>query len=210
MTELVCFSDEMLDVLREVTNIGMGAAGNSLAEALGEFVTLQVPTVRLAQGFKLHEAIPHLVDHARFSHLVRQGFFNELHGESFLLFNDQSFQMLVEVLGYCTSDAQKIGLQKEMLLDFGNTINSACLQSFSEQLGFDISLSPPNLLFFDKKTSDISDTIFFSKALEWPQCLILDIQLQMECKNFSCEILILFDPDSLLKIHKTIKKLLGS
>lgn len=210
MNDTVQFTDEILDVLREVTNIGMGMAGNNLAEALGQFVTLQVPTVRLTQGIELYDTITPLLEQKQPINLVRQGFFNELQGESILIFNNQSFHTLVEVLGYRAGDAQNSGLQKEMLLDLGNSINSACLQGFSDQLGFDIHLSSPNLSAFDKNTSDVSNAIFCSKALDWPQCLLLDIQFHMKSKDFSCEILILFDPDSLRKIHKAILGLLGS
>ena len=210
MNESIFFSDEILDVLREVTNIGMGKAGNNLAEAFGEFVTLQVPTVQLIQGIKLYDAILPLTRDSEAINIVRQGFFNELHGECILIFNNQSFQVLIDVLGYSHADGQKVAYQKEMLLDFANSLNSACLQSFSEQLGFNIELSKPGLAAFDQKITDISNALFSSKALDWPQCLMLDILFQMKSKAFSCEVLILFDPLSLQKIYKTIQGILGA
>src|SRR5204863_8175761 len=76
-------SGEKLDALQELVNIGMGAAGAALANALGAFVELAVPAVDVTD----RQRVATLLENGSWGNnqdveAVRQRFYGALMGES--------------------------------------------------------------------------------------------------------------------------------
>ena len=115
---------EKLDALQELVNMGMGAAGAALAQALGTFVELVVPAV----DFTNRRNVATLLDTGAWAkqevEAIRQPFFGAFAGESMMIFDEQVHAELADLPGYLIASGHKATTaeQQEMLLDVRHQI----------------------------------------------------------------------------------------
>ena len=95
----VGLTPEKLDALQELVNMGMGSAGAALAQALGVFVELAVPSV----DFTDRRNVATLLDRGQWAkeevEAIRQPFFGAFTGESMMIFNEQVQSELADLPG---------------------------------------------------------------------------------------------------------------
>lgn len=178
------------DALREVSNVAMGRAAALLAEELGVFVQLPIPTVDLFEASELHMA---LADANRGDCLsaVCQGFIGEaIAGEALLLFHDSEIADIRRLLGLRPGDETGTS---EMLLDLASILIGACLAGIAEQLDIRFSQGHPQLLGQHAQTID--ELIQFNRA-RWRQTLAVEISYGLEGHAVHFDLLLLFTEDS--------------
>ncbi|WP_068829229.1 response regulator [Pseudomonas sp. BMS12] len=178
------------DALREVSNVAMGRAAALLAEELGVFVQLPIPTVDLFEASELHMA---LADANRGDCLsaVCQGFIGEaIAGEALLLFHDSEIADIRHLLGLRPGDDTGTS---EMLLDLASILIGACLAGIAEQIDVRFSQGHPQLLGEHAQTID--ELIQFNRA-RWRQTLAVEISYGLEGHAVHFDLLLLFTEDS--------------
>ena len=210
MSDAVQFTPEEIDVLREVTNVGMGRAGVSLSEVFEERVTLRVPGVTLMTVADMVHRFDAL-DYPTRLNLVRQSFNGGIVGESLVVFKADAFRHLVDFMGYSRQDAEQQGLQREMLLELSNSLNSACLAGLADQLGIHIELATPSVAGFMQQCQTSADLL---SSQQWltelqGQVLVLNVEFVISEKGFYCENVFLIHADSLVALQQRIRQLLS-
>lgn len=94
MAKVVDIPEDELDLLRELFNIGMARAADSLAMTIGKQVLLQVPTLKVMKLYKMS----HLVkDLEHYSLVVESDLKGDLQGRFFLLLQAPHVQELSRI-----------------------------------------------------------------------------------------------------------------
>ncbi len=135
------FTDERMEVLTELVNIGIGRAGASLSEMVERRVQLQVPRLNMVDGEYLLESIADLDQN--FS-MVEQRFRGEFNGVAALMFRvDSASSMVCLLMGEEAPDADELEAEKESILtEVGNVLINGIMGSmsnvFKERLHYDV------------------------------------------------------------------------
>src|SRR5207249_3053325 len=109
-------SPDEREALQEIANVGMGQAGASIAQLLGEFVRLSIPRVLVLPA---HEACSLLANAGAGGCVsaVRQGFHGDLRGEAIAIYAEKGWNELADLMGYEAGDCPT---ESEILLDVSN------------------------------------------------------------------------------------------
>jgi chemotaxis protein CheC len=199
-------SADKLDALQELVNIGMGAAGASLAQALGAFVELAVPGVDLTD----RRNVASLLDTAAWSEqeveAVRQPFFGAFTGESMMLFDGQVHAQLAGLPGYPAEAAANPSAtaHQEVLLDLANVVIGACVNGIAEPLQEIVSFAPPTRL----GTRDEVRSFLSREAVAWQQGLVVNVDFKLESRSFLSRVLVFLPERSLCRIDEALTRLL--
>jgi chemotaxis protein CheC len=194
-------SAEKRDALQELVNIGMGAAGAALANALGAFVELAVPGLDMTD----RQGIATLVDGAwarQEVEAVRQQFFGAFTGESLMVFDGHSHSRLSELLGY--GPASGPAERQEAVLDLANVVIGACVNGIAEPFHEVVSFAAPSRL---GSRSDVR--AFLSRdTVALAQGLVVNVDFKLEADSFRSRVLVFLPEHSILKIDQAITRLL--
>jgi chemotaxis protein CheC len=196
---------EKLDALQELVNMGMGAAGAALAEALGTFVELVVPGV----DFTDRRSVASLLDTGSWANqeleAVRQPFFGAFTGESMMIFEDQVHARLADLPGYApASGAATTAEQVEVVLDLANVVIGACVNGIAEPLQENVSFGAPARVGGRAEVR----AYLSQEAAAWHQGLIVNVDFKLEARRFLSRVLIFWPEQSLHRIDQAVTKLL--
>jgi chemotaxis protein CheY-P-specific phosphatase CheC len=183
---------EQLDAYREMANVAMGQAGESLAKLLGEFIDLPIPNVNLITSTELHMAIADIQRNDSVS-AVSQGFISAgINGEALVIFNDSNFANMVNLLNY-TDDKTSHALELEALMDVSNILIGACLRALSEQLHSVFSHNHPIIL---GRHCDLDDILRTNTGRQ-EDMLAIEIAYSINSQNIHFDLLLLFPGKSI-------------
>tara|TARA_R110000868_G_scaffold50722_3_gene161676 strand:- start:1320 stop:2336 length:1017 start_codon:yes stop_codon:yes gene_type:complete len=193
--------DDSLDAYREMANIAMGQAGESLAKILGEFINLPIPNVNLITNNELHMAITDIKGNERVS-AVSKGFIGSgINGEALVIFSESNFANIVKLLKYDKSENGDT-LELEALMDISNILIGACLNALSEQLHVTFSHNHPIIL---GRHCDLDD-ILKSNIKKQDKILAIEIAYSIQTQNIHFDLLLLFPNQAIdLILHKLVK-----
>lgn len=182
---------DILDVYQEIANVAMGRAGDLLARLLNAFVQLPVPNVRLLEGSDLHMALQAIEANETVS-AVCQGFIGGgIAGEALLTFTESSFGDIAELMLYEGKIDDAIEL--ELLMDVSSILIGACLTGIANQLDVNFSSGHPMVLGRHVKI----DNLLACNASRWKRIMAIEMGYQIENRNISCDLMLLFSEDSL-------------
>ena len=185
----ISFSEDQLDALQELANLGMGRTANALGQLLELEVIMNVPRVELVsvpelmKQIKERMALPDSV-------ATRQAFSDGLDGEALLIFETRP-----ELAGTMTEP-----LDDEQMLEVTNIMAGAFLGSLLEPLGADLYFSPPSLVEAALRTGEANPT--------WEAALVLNIEMGTHGHLDNCKLMLVFPEHSLEKIRLAVDKLL--
>ena len=197
------FGPEKWDALQELVNLGMGAAGASLAAALGSFVELKVPRLELvARGHVLDAFDAGPWKDLEFS-AVRQVFFGGLMGETLMLFQGINCARVAELLGH--ADLGATG-EEEVTLDLANAVIGACLNGIAEPLGEVLSFSPPALLGQRAAVKKVLS----QDVATWNQVLLVDVDFRLEDRRLESRVLMFLSEPTLARVDVAVTRFLAA
>lgn len=191
--------EDQLDAYREMVNVAMGQAGESLAQLLGTFIDLPIPNVNLLASNELSMAIAE-INHNECVSAVSKGFVGSgIRGEALVIFNDTNTQSMVELLGYDAHDS--IGsLDLEALMDVSNILIGACLNGLAEQLNVSFNQTHPVLLGRHQGL----DTLLSDNVKKWGQIMAVEIGYAIKAKGIAFDLLLLFPDDAMKQIYSRL------
>ncbi len=204
MSLTTVITEEELDALKELTNIGMGRAAALLAEILEQRVILKVPNVQVVDAAGLQQQLVERDSLGMTRHGFRGG---GMSGEALMVFIRDSYKNLQAVYGYPPAMPLPLAQQRELLLEIASNLCAACLSGIGEQFDVEFIFSPPRLLCLDKWTS-VYEHVFADRDLVWQHSLLIDVHFQLERDDFNA-CLYLFIPDATLpKVKERIAVIL--
>lgn len=194
-------TDDRRDALQEIANIGMGQAGSSIAQVLGEFVQLSIPRILIVPPAQVPVTLAKTVDENIVS-AVRQAFFGGMRGEALVIFGQRKCNDLADLMGYESDPdhAEEI----ELLLDLSNILVGACLGGIAEQLQLAIGFSAPSLM---------ADALPLARLLQdnpvpWTAALLVEVDFSLEKRSFACNLVILMPEDEIKALMLAVDRFL--
>jgi chemotaxis protein CheC len=131
------YTDQQLDALRELANIGSGTAATALASLLGRQIDLSVPS---AQALELAEAVEAAGDAAAIVWGVVVPVSGDVDATALLVVPDADAEHLCTLLGV---DAQT-ETGRSALGEIGNIMVSSYVGALAAMTGFELELRPPD------------------------------------------------------------------
>lgn len=196
-------TDDRKEALQEIANIGMGQAGASIAQVLGEFVQLSVPRILIVPPDEVPTALAKTLDEEIVS-AVRQAFYSDMRGEALVIFGQHRCSDLADLMGY-ESDLDHAS-EVELLLDLSNILVGACLGGIAEQLQLAIGFSAPSLM---------ADALPLERLLQdnpvpWTAALLVEVNFRLEKRSFACHLVILMPEDEIKVLMLAVDRFLES
>jgi chemotaxis protein CheC len=149
------WSDELIDGLAELMNLGVGRAAASLSEMVGEPINLFVPEVEIVPSSEMEQRLKSLSQDEGVR--ISQRFRGQFNAHTALFFPEsQSLDLVRAVLGEDTPSEIIREVEQESMIEIGNIILNACLGTVVSTLGIKTEASLPS---FHKGAA--------SFALEW-------------------------------------------
>ncbi len=139
---MVRLSDDLLDALREVINIGVGKAAGTLNELLGHHILLEVPQVVVLGPDEMAAHLCQRPDET--VSLVVLQFSGQFSGLSTLMFTSDSASKLVDLLVGEETPVDELDVIKTgTLTEVGNILLNAVMGSIGNLLGSRLSYTIP-------------------------------------------------------------------
>ncbi|MEH6476938.1 MAG: chemotaxis protein CheX [Sneathiella sp.] len=143
--ESLDWSEDQIDALTEIMNMGIGVAAKSLSDMVGEEIILNIPKIRLVSRNEitndLAERNPEGLSY------VFQDFKGSVVGRSALLFPIQkSFNLVKALLKDMANDDEMTEMEQEALSEVGNVILNACIATMVDTLGLEIEVEIPQYI----------------------------------------------------------------
>jgi chemotaxis protein CheC len=194
------FSDMQYDLLKELFNMGIGGAADSLSQLVNQEVILSVPNILFETPEQLANRMGR--DNEIFS--VSQAMNGPFAMHSIIVFRpEDSFDVVKQLLGQHLSDETLAELQSEALTEIGNIVLNACISVIAEALGESFSIQLP--VFRDSKTA-----ILLEETMEDGSDLLLSIVVKMELKQNAVNghLVFILNADSMTNLYKTLNLML--
>ena len=169
MTELLPqISEEDVDRIRAVSNIGAGHAANALAAIVGTTFLMRVPQVRVLPPERI--SVPFVVDSSQGDGRDAIGIFFEIEGGFGgvigLLFPPSTCERLIQVLTGKAPEESTLETVQSALRELGNILVSHVTNAVSETLGVTMLPSIPVLAM--KDAADALASILATRASARP------------------------------------------
>jgi chemotaxis protein CheC len=193
-------SEMQFDLLKELFNLGIGAAANSLSQLVNQEVLLSVPDII----FETPEQLANRLGAGQDVFSVSQSMEGSFAMHSMIIFNpEDSFDVVKQMLDQHLSDETLAELQSEALSEIGNIVLNSCISVIAEALGESFAIQPP--IFRDTKTEHLLDESMDSK-----DGLLISILVKMELKNSAVNghLVFILNADSMENLYKTLNSVL--
>lgn len=196
-------TDDQREALQEIANIGMGRAGSSIAQVLGEFVVLSIPRILVVPPEAVPSVLARTLGEGTVS-AVRQAFFSTMRGEALVVFGQHRCNDLADLMGY--EDKLDHVAELELLLDVSNILVGACLGGIAEQLQLNIGFSAPSLM---------ADALPLERLLQdtpvpWSTALLVEVNFSLEKRSFACQLVILMPESEVQALVLAVDRFLES
>jgi chemotaxis protein CheC len=196
----MALSDEQLDALTEIINIGVGKAANTLNELTESHILLKVPHIEiysLDEMDRIEERFgPENVA------AVIQGFSGKYEGRAALIFPpDSALDLVTGVTGEEPEDNDLDAIQAGTLSEIGNIVINSLIGTIANLLDDHLNFA------LSEYTLDTVSNIFKLEQKTNPQALVLisEVQFIIEKMNINGFIILTFDIDSLETIFAMIQ-----
>lgn len=195
-------TEDQRDCYQEIANVAMGQAADRLARLLNTFVQLPIPRISIIESCDLKMAIQDIDSDASVS-AVCQGFAGSgIVGETLLVFNDSCFSDLATLLNYKGPLNKQAEL--ELLMDTASILAGVCIKGIGEQLEIDFNQSHPVIL----GQHCMIDELLASESNLSKRSLAIEIHYSLENANIDCNLLLLFNDQSVELLNNKISFLL--
>jgi len=184
------FSEEQMDLLQELINIGVGRAADALSQLVESRIQLCVPEVKMLGSQQAQE----IFDARAISEetMVTQSFCGSVDGRLGMLLDKQSAILLTSILGEEHAD-DEISLEQEgILLEVGNIVLNGVMGSISNAINDQLDYSIPEIARSNSIKMLLADNL-----LDQPTVLLADVRLHVENSAIEGSIIIVFDVDAI-------------
>ncbi|MEO5331582.1 MAG: hypothetical protein H7839_06125 [Magnetococcus sp. YQC-5] len=142
---MFCLSEMEEDALKEFFNMGLGMAAASLSEMVNNEVLLSLPQLKVVPYEEATKML--VVNQEEKLVAIRQNFTGELTGTALLIFpGAESLELVRTLLNERMPLAVLMELEQETLLDVGNVVLNAFLESFTQMMSIQFEFEAAEFL----------------------------------------------------------------
>lgn len=200
-------NDDVVDILQEVGNIGIGNAATALAEFLDTKVNVTVPRASLVP---VEEVFDHIGGVEEIVAAVLLRVEGDLSGTVLFVFSEGSVLKLIsQLLGQPIGSLEEIGgMGESVLMEVGNILTGSFLNAISMMSNLTIIPAVP-LFTFDMLGSIISSSLLGTGMME-DQVLLIETKLAQEGDEVTGNLLFFFDVGTLNSLLNSLQVQLES
>ncbi|MBL4884403.1 MAG: chemotaxis protein CheC [Planctomycetaceae bacterium] len=186
------FSEDQLDLLQELVNIGVGRAADALNQLVEAHIQLCVPGIKVLGSDDAHKIF---INQAVMEDLmVSQSFKGSVAGRVGLLFNLQSAFLLASMLADDEDLGDKMSPEHEtILLEVGNILLNSVMGSISNAIEDQLIYTVPDITH-----SDSINMLLAENMLNKPTVILVDVCLQVEGSLIEGSIIVVFDAGEII------------
>jgi chemotaxis protein CheC len=194
-------TEDQLDTLREIVNIGIGKAASILNGMLESHIELEVPSIIMFDPDNPGEELADLSHHDIAS--VQLSFHGSFSGSSALVFPSESAEKLVTALTGEKPDSESFAkATSETLYEVGNILINAVIGSIANLLATQIDFSTPNY-----KEGKFTDLIKSKGSKEVTTFLLIRTNFKVQDPQISGNVFLIFELGSIGDLLTAIDKL---
>ncbi|MCP4691510.1 MAG: chemotaxis protein CheC [Desulfobacterales bacterium] len=193
-------TDQQLEGLKELINIGVGQGASVLNTMLRSHIRLQVPTLKLLSA---HEFKEELAEYGwKDVSLVNLGFKGNFSGSTQLIFPSDSASKLITTLTGEVEIDDLDSIRAGTFSEIGNVVLNGVMGSISNILKFHLNYNVPN--YMEGGVDDL-----FSKTFKNPDNIMLLARTRfvVEALSIDGDILLFFDIEIFDKLLQEIDEL---
>lgn len=194
------FNDILLDVLKEIGNVGSGNAATALATMIDKKIDMDVPMVKILEFKKVSEILGDIEKPLVGIYFEMGG---DLDGNIMFTLNIDSAKNLVNMLFGRTSDSEEMDdMDMSALSEVGNILAASYINSLSGLTGLNLTLSVPSV------SIDMAGAIISVPAIQFghigDHAIFIETQFEEGNKAISGDLFLIPEVDSFDKILKSL------
>ncbi|MCZ6760275.1 MAG: chemotaxis protein CheC [Gemmatimonadetes bacterium] len=199
MQDISDFTEEQIDALREVSNIGAGHAATALAQFTDQRIMISVPEIRVVRAGEAEAAVGGEGGEVA---AVRMSMLGDLTGTTLLMFDKEVALVLCDrMLGREMGSSSELDdMAKSVLKELGNILAAAYMNALAKLMGMALMPTVPELLV------DASETIIKAALPETDTVLIFETAFRSTNADFEFggQFMLFPDPGSIRAILDSI------
>lgn len=193
-------NDILLDVLREIGNVGSGNAATALATMIDKKVDMEVPQVKILEFKNVSEVLGDIEQPLVGIYFEMGG---DLDGNIMFTLNLDSAKNLVNMLfGRTDSSDEMDEMDISALSEVGNILAASYINSLSGLTGLKLTLSVPSVCI------DMAGAIISVPAIQFghigDHAIFIETQFEEGNKSISGDLFLIPEVDSFEKILKSL------
>jgi len=196
------FTEEQRDCLQELTNVAMGAAGESLAAFTKTFVNLSIPVVRAFHPSKISTGLAHVETGENVSAVVQPFLLSGHECFALVVITESSFTDLAQFTERWVDNEAVAG---ELLADLARTLNDTCLSGMSEMMDMVLDVEPPDVIALNIALEQLQ----LQDIAGWDSAISIEINYHLEDHPFNCDLLLLFPDQSVDDIRMILDSMIN-
>lgn len=191
------FSDDHLDILKELMNIAMGNATASIADLLQAFGTMHIPYISVSDLNGLKSFIEETIPNDRQYYVTKQLFGGMFGGEFIFVMTDESAANLGNYL-YDVSQPNDADIM-DAVIELTNILSSTIISRLTEELKTKVQ-------FFAPSTEIISGNhlIGDEETLNYHKIIIISTVMEFQNHKISGQIFILARDETIVRLRELI------
>lgn len=194
-------SEEHYDALREICNVAMGVAGESLAQYTQHFVELSIPKIRVLQPHDFAEQTFGNMGAVDSVSVQLQPFtLSGVKCYALLALSDDSASQLPAVQKNHGKDLSA----DQLLVDLCHCTAVTCLEQLPRLLEEPITLAPQSLVASSIKTLRFT----LPQIASWRDFWAVEINYRLEGSSFNCDLILLFPSEIQAQLKELLDRLL--
>lgn len=196
-------TERQKDAISEVINISFSRAAKSLNELTNSRVIISVPKIELVEIAQLDEILKNYISNEITTiHQVFNGF---VEGDALLIFDRESSKKLTKILLNEEYDFEDLDASmREVIIEIGNIVLSACLSMFGNLLKVQLKFSVPKITL--EALHEMIQTFEFEKS-EIKYALVIFMEFSLENTEIKGFLVLIMGITSLEKFIREIDKL---
>lgn len=199
MQDISDFTEEQIDALREVSNIGAGHAATALAQFTDQRIMISVPEIRVVRAGEAEAAVGG--DGGEVA-AVRMSMLGDLTGTTLLMFDKEVALVLCDrMLGRELGSSSELDdMAESVLKELGNILAAAYMNALAKLMGMALMPTVPELLV------DASEAIIKAALPETDTVLIFETAFRSTNADFEFggQFMLFLDPGSIRAILDSI------
>lgn len=199
MQDISDFTEEQIDALREVSNIGAGHAATALAQFTDQRIMISVPEIRVVRAGEAEAAVGGEGGEVA---AVRMSMLGDLTGTTLLMFDKEVALVLCDrMLGREMGSSSELDdMAESVLKELGNTLAAAYMNALAKLMGMALMPTVPELLV------DSSEAIIKAALPETDTVLIFETAFRSTDADFEFggQFMLFPDPGSIRAILDSI------
>lgn len=193
-------TEDLQDLITELTNIGIGDAASVLNEMVESHVTLQAPMLIMLTSDKLEQRL--IDDLGDDLSVVQMHFNGGMNGAANLLFPIESGKKLTNLLSEGFEEEDYNSLKAGTLTEVGNIILNSVLAAFSNALKEHLDYHIPE--FYDIPVQHfIQNELFQSHDMSF----LCEVNFAVESAFIEGHVVLVFDIESLIQMNDRIAEI---